>query len=374
MRTTYDMPAKDKRHDLPKPTRKKIPLMIDSIRLDGGTQSRVKLREATVDEYAEAIRAGVELPPVVVFDDGVDIWLADGFHRLHAHRAAKAAEIDCEVRDGTKRDALLFSLRANVTHGLPRSNEDKRKVVKSILDDTEWVTWSDSTIAKECGVSVSFVGDMRRSILSSTKDGNVAERTVTRNGKTYKQNISNIGRAQKVNASHSMFQAHIALPSMHTAVNENATADIVPSRVVLAREAFADGDKPHDGKESEVSDARVIKLEENLRKGDAVHASLRAEMAKMAGTIKDLENKIEIMREVLEADEPLATAIAHCQRAEDLVRELRVEVDRLTQANETLMHRCAKAEGRVKNFERRQHAAKKKEKLDALRPPAPTAA
>ena len=69
-------------------------------------------RTPTVTDYAEALTAGAIFPPVVVFSDGSAFWLADGFHRLKAHREAGLAEIACEVRDGTQRDAVLYSPRA----------------------------------------------------------------------------------------------------------------------------------------------------------------------------------------------------------------------------------------------------------------------
>ncbi|WP_156480920.1 hypothetical protein [Variovorax sp. PAMC 28711] len=132
------------------------------ISIDGGTQTRAALNEAVVTEYADALRDGVKLPAVVVFFDGSAHWLADGFHRYFAHKAARKASINAEVREGSKRDAVLFSVGANSTHGLRRSNEDKRRSVKTMLDDKEWSTWSDRDIAKQCGVSQPFVSALRK--------------------------------------------------------------------------------------------------------------------------------------------------------------------------------------------------------------------
>ena len=56
-------------------------LNLDAIRLDGETQARVALDSTQVAEYAEAMRDGDKFPPIVVFHDGSDYWLADGFHR-----------------------------------------------------------------------------------------------------------------------------------------------------------------------------------------------------------------------------------------------------------------------------------------------------
>lgn len=134
---------------------------IKVIRIDGGTQARVEIDNSMVAEYADAIREKVKFPPMVVFHDGTDYWLADGFHRWHAYNTAGKTSAEIDVRDGTLRDAVLFSLGANGAHGLRRSNADKRKSVESMLADVEWATWSDHKIADACGVSQPFVSGIR---------------------------------------------------------------------------------------------------------------------------------------------------------------------------------------------------------------------
>lgn len=134
-------------------------LNLNAIRIDGGTQARVSLNETTVAEYADCLN---DLPPVVVFFDGADNWLADGFHRLHAYRKAGKASLPADIRTGTQRDAILFSLGANRAHGLRVTNADKRKAVGAMLADSEWSTWSDRKIADACGVSQPFVSGMRK--------------------------------------------------------------------------------------------------------------------------------------------------------------------------------------------------------------------
>src|SRR5438067_1188577 len=83
------------------------------IRTDGGTQPRARLDEAIVTEYTQAVEDGAKFPPVVVFHDGEESWLADGFHRTEAHRRAGRDMIDAVWRQGTQRDALLYSVGAN---------------------------------------------------------------------------------------------------------------------------------------------------------------------------------------------------------------------------------------------------------------------
>ena len=136
-------------------------LGIDVIRIDGGTQCRAEINEPKVSEYADLIESGVVFPAVRVFFDGVDYWLADGFHRYHAHKQAGQAAINADVEKGTARTALLYAISANAEHGLPRTNADKRKAVQTMLDDFEWQDWSNAEIARHCKVSVTLVATMR---------------------------------------------------------------------------------------------------------------------------------------------------------------------------------------------------------------------
>ncbi|WP_114973388.1 hypothetical protein [Rhodoferax ferrireducens] len=134
---------------------------LKSIRIDGGTQARVCINNDLVAEYAQAMQGGVQFPNSEVFFDGVDYWLADGFHRLHAMLTLGKASAAVMVFNGTLRDAILHSLAVNNDHGLRKSNEDKRKSVQTMLDDAEWSKLSDREIAKHCGCTHPLVGAMR---------------------------------------------------------------------------------------------------------------------------------------------------------------------------------------------------------------------
>jgi hypothetical protein len=134
---------------------------IASIRRDGGTQIRAALDEATVAAYAEAIKAGVKLPPVRVFDDGEGFWLSDGFHRVEGALRAGLTHIGYERIAGGQREALLDAIGANAAHGLPRSNADKRRAIEAMLADPEWVTWTDRRIAAAAHVGHELVARVR---------------------------------------------------------------------------------------------------------------------------------------------------------------------------------------------------------------------
>ena len=131
---------------------------IDSIVIDDHFQQREDLyHQPTVDRYSELMAEGVEFPPVIVFDVGQLLFLGDGFQRIHAAMKAGFTEIQADIREGTERDALLFSTCANAAHGLQPTNADKRKAVTLLILDPEWTEWSDRQIAKHIGVGNKFV-------------------------------------------------------------------------------------------------------------------------------------------------------------------------------------------------------------------------
>lgn len=174
-----------------------IAIPVASIRRDGGTQVRATLSDAAISDYTEAIRAGASLPPIIVFHDGSDHWLADGFHRVEAVARAGIEKVVADVRPGTRRDAVLYACGANTTHGLRRTNEDKRRAVELLLRDEEWSQWSDRKIAQTCGVSDRFVGNVRKDL--SPNGSEMRPRKVERGGTVYEQKIANIGKAKPQN-------------------------------------------------------------------------------------------------------------------------------------------------------------------------------
>jgi len=132
-------------------------LNLAAIIIDQGTQSRAEINEDAVSDYAEAMRAGAQFPPIIVFHDGTEYFLADGFHRLHATKRAGKTSIQADVRTGTLRDAMFFSAGANGDHGARKTNADKRKSVRMLLEDFEWGEMSVNDIAAHCHVSPQLV-------------------------------------------------------------------------------------------------------------------------------------------------------------------------------------------------------------------------
>lgn len=184
-------------------------LPISEISTDGGTQSRAELNHEVIMEYANSMSVGGKFPPVTVFYDGERHWLADGYHRVSAAKQAGFSHISSDIKQGTLRDAILFSVSANNYHGLRRTNADKRRAVETLLRDKVWAGWTNTEIARRCSVSDEFVRSLRSD--SSLPTVGSEERTyITKHGTPAKMNVSNIGsQTQKANnaeySSHELF-------------------------------------------------------------------------------------------------------------------------------------------------------------------------
>ena len=176
-------------------------LQLKQIRIDGGTQPRVEMNQDVLAEYAEQLRNGTDFPPVTVFFDGVAYWLADGFHRYHAHRMVGRDSIAVDIQDGGLREAILYSVGANTEHGLRRTNEDKRKSVETMLTNDivsmndEGKPWNNCEIARQCCVDEGTVRNYRKILSSEFPKIDSSKRTVKRGNSTYTQNTANIGKS-----------------------------------------------------------------------------------------------------------------------------------------------------------------------------------
>lgn len=163
-------------------TLKSLPL--DLIKIDGGTQSRLKIDEEYIDEIYENMKEDRMYPPVTVFFDGKEYWLADGFHRYHATRKNGKVSIECNITNGLLREAILYSKSANNKHGKRFSLADKIHNAQELIDDFEWSQWSNREIGRICDVSHVTVAKLR---VGKVPD---AVKYVDRFGETQKRKVA----------------------------------------------------------------------------------------------------------------------------------------------------------------------------------------
>lgn len=154
-------------------------IRLDQIVFDAGTQIRAAINEQVVSDYAERMTEGDKFPPVVLFHDGNQYYMADGFHRALAAKRIELREIPADVRPGTKTDALWFALGANRTNGQRLTNTDLRHAVL-IAVQTFLNSKSQTSIAEQIGCSQGFV-----SLVISRNNVERPERVSGADGHTY---------------------------------------------------------------------------------------------------------------------------------------------------------------------------------------------
>jgi hypothetical protein len=134
-------------------------IRLANIVVDGGTQVRAAISEDVVADYAEQFANGIQFPPIVLFHDGNQYYLGDGFHRVMAARRAGWIDINADVRQGTKTDALWFALGANKENGARLTSADKRHAILIALKT--WPERSGRQIAEQIGCSAMWVSKVK---------------------------------------------------------------------------------------------------------------------------------------------------------------------------------------------------------------------
>jgi ParB-like chromosome segregation protein Spo0J len=121
----------------------------ESPRLEGESQAHIAWLAET-----DAV-----LPPILV--DRRSMKVIDGMHRLLAASLRGRETIDVEFYDGSPTDAFLRAVEANVTHGLPLSQADRRAAARRIV--TSHPQLSDRSIGESTGLAARTVATIRRS-------------------------------------------------------------------------------------------------------------------------------------------------------------------------------------------------------------------
>jgi hypothetical protein len=150
------------------------PVLIEDIKIDSEakeTQLRERLCDDTVARYVEALERGDTFPAVelVPVGDG-SFYIADGWHRVIAHRTAGRRTVDAiEAFVPPGADPLMvakrLALRANRKHGLPLSPGDQMKRAKAAILMPCFRGWSLRQLEREVGVSRATLGRARTALL-----------------------------------------------------------------------------------------------------------------------------------------------------------------------------------------------------------------
>ena len=276
-------------------------LNILNIRTDGGTQPRLELDQDMVKDYAEKMRDGTVFPPIIVFHDGSEYWLADGFHRYFATKSNALTTIEAEVKQGTLREAMLFAWSANNRHGKPPKPEDIRAIIRKMFEDEEWSKWSNVQIAKQLDVSVSTVQRLRVAYQEEHKEEKKTTVTyVDKHGNTTTMETSSIKKTKKKKS------ATKTAPTTEPSDMEQKVKELADTVNTLAEENTTLKDKialgQWDASDIEKIDAEetIKDLREQIRIKDIEIKSLResrdiyqTENAELIRTVKSLKAKLK---------------------------------------------------------------------------------
>jgi Homeodomain-like domain len=122
--------------------------------------------------------AGSQTPLPPILADRRSMRVIDGAHRLIVALLKGQETIDVEFFDGTAADAFLRAVEANVTHGLPLSQADRRAAAVRIIASHPQM--SDRAIAQSAGLAARTVAVIRQ---GSTGAGPQSTTRVGRDGR-----------------------------------------------------------------------------------------------------------------------------------------------------------------------------------------------
>ncbi|MFE2560541.1 ParB N-terminal domain-containing protein [Streptomyces sp. NPDC059352] len=130
-------------------------LPADLIRLDGISEEHVRL----------IADSELSMPPIIVHTDTMRV--IDGMHRLKAASLRGDETIQVTLFDGSPEAAFILSVKANNTHGLPLTAADRRAAAGRLLGLCPDL--SDRAIAAIVGVSAHTVAAVRCSTEQSAQ-------------------------------------------------------------------------------------------------------------------------------------------------------------------------------------------------------------
>jgi hypothetical protein len=175
-----------------------VVLSMTALTLDEELQPRATIDRTVLENYMQLLVDGVQFPPVVAFRDENVLWLSDGFHRWHSRNALELADIEVDVRNGTWRDALRYSLSANATHGLQRGATDYRRAYETACRN-ELVDPTDSdAVAKLLQCSGRWATDLTsraREVAKAARDAEIIR--LKGEGKTHREVAREVGVAPR---------------------------------------------------------------------------------------------------------------------------------------------------------------------------------
>lgn len=141
---------------------------LDDLITDRLYHFRTKLDKATVTRYADLMRNGGELPPIIVMVVEGAPTLVDGWHRVAAAKEIGETEVVAEITEGAEDDLTWTAAQANLAHGLPLKRIELRNVLRAYVATGQHLSRGRKPkSAREIGREVGGVG--HKTVLSWLK-------------------------------------------------------------------------------------------------------------------------------------------------------------------------------------------------------------
>ena len=168
-------------------------IKLSEIFFDDDFYPRERVNQRKVGEYIEAIKSGKVFPPIklqqVTYPEGIKLVLIDGAHRTTAYAqfnrwlasdghkedetettkpieqvpyVLHSEKVYSKDNPGDRAELLLIAARYNSEHGYQMSQEDKKRIARTICESDPSRT--DTDIAKALGISRHTLNDWVRDI------------------------------------------------------------------------------------------------------------------------------------------------------------------------------------------------------------------
>lgn len=144
---------------------------LDDVTRDESLQPRDGLKETHTRALVAAIEEGVDIPPVVLYQLGDELVLADGWHRYAAHQRAGKNKIRADIYEGDREDAVAHAGAANVGDKLGLTASEKVRFLRALLKLPKYAKGSDRALARMCGTSPSTVAKYKREMQRGGAEG-----------------------------------------------------------------------------------------------------------------------------------------------------------------------------------------------------------
>jgi hypothetical protein len=111
----------------------RIRVDLSDLIVDQAFQARDGADAALVLRYADAMKVGIEFPPITVMRVEGSLYLADGFHRVAAMWRLGITETEALYSDGDKYQLIWAAASANITHGKGYTKREMRTVFRAYV-------------------------------------------------------------------------------------------------------------------------------------------------------------------------------------------------------------------------------------------------